>query len=106
MLIGLLVVSECVELGHLNSKHTNTVFNMAKNDDSRAARYRLSMKEKGYVARSFWLDNDAVQALDALRERLASEGMNKDSIVSTSIRTLEALTPEEYRLLMERLDKD
>lgn len=92
-------------IGTLEQQTYEHGFNMAKNDDSRAARYRQSMKEKGYVARSFWLDDDAVQALDTLRERLASEGMNKDSIVSTSIRTLEALTPEEYRLIMERLDK-
>lgn len=73
--------------------------------ESKAARYKKNMASKGFVQRSYWLSKDALDALDELRKRHAEEGKNKDALVDKAIRTLEALTPEEYREIHKRLNK-
>lgn len=72
---------------------------------SRSKTFRQRMAEKGLKSRPFWLSKRTITALDKIQERQDEGEKTRDAIVNESILLMAVMTPDEYRMLMARLDK-
>lgn len=73
---------------------------------NRSKEFRKRMAIKGFKSRPFWLSGQTIAALDEIQERQDEGVKTRDAIVNESILIMAAMTPDEYRMLLGRLDKD
>ena len=72
---------------------------------NRSKEFRNRMAIRGFKSRPFWLSGQTIAALDEIQARQDEGVKTRDVIVNESIQLMAAMTPDEYRMLLNRLDE-